>query len=122
MTAPLRMLVVDDDPDLRRSLHQQFTDEDFKVETAEDGEAALQMLSACDYDIVLLDLKMPRMDGATLLGEMKKLRKHPRVVILTIVDDLKRAIECTKLGANDYVTKPYDPEELLHVVIKVLSS
>jgi DNA-binding response OmpR family regulator len=116
------MLCVDDSEELRRSLMQQFTMEDFDVDTADDGDVALEKIKANQYDIVLMDLKMPRMDGKAVLVEMKKLSKYPYVIMLTGVDDLSVAHECVKLGAKDYVQKPYDPEELLHIVIKVLGS
>ena len=122
MATHLKMLVVDDEPALRQSLFNQFTDEGFVVEMANDGDVALDMIKNNHYDIVLLDLNMPRMNGMTALIEMTKLDRYPHVVVLTIVDDAAKAIECVKLGASDYLTKPYDPEELLHVVIKVLSS
>ena len=118
----MRMLVVDDEEGLRSSLVHQFTEEGFEVEMAEDGDIALAMMERAKYDIILLDLKMPRMDGMTVLREMKKLHKSPHVIVLTIVDDLSKAQESVKLGADDFITKPYDPEELLHIVIKMLSS
>lgn len=116
------MLCVDDNADLRTGLEQQFRAEDFDVETAEDGVIALEKIKNNTYDIVLLDMKMPRMDGMTVLKEMRKLNKYPHVVMLTGVDDVPTAIECVKLGAKDYISKPYDPEELLHVVIRVLGT
>jgi DNA-binding response OmpR family regulator len=122
MATHLKMLCVDDSEDLRKSLTHQFTMEDFDVETADDGDVALEKIRANHYDIVLMDLKMPRMDGKAVLMEMKKLSKYPYVIMLTGVDDLAVAHECVKLGAKDYVQKPYDPEELLHIVIKVLGS
>jgi len=122
MATHLNMLVVDDEPDLRQALSTQFTEEGFVVDVAEDGDVALEKIGKNRYDIVLLDLNMPRMNGMKVLTEMKKLNKYPHVVVLTIVDDLAKARECVKLGASDYLSKPYDPEELLHVVIKVLSS
>jgi DNA-binding response OmpR family regulator len=122
MATHLNMLVVDDEPELRQALLNQFTEEGFAVDTAEDGDVALGKIGKNRYDIVLLDLNMPRMNGMTVLTEMKKLNKYPHVVVLTIVDDLAKARECVRLGASDYLSKPYDPEELLHVVIKVLSS
>ncbi len=118
----LKMLCVDDNEDLRKSLTSQFENEDFDVETAEDGVIALEKIKANHYDIVLMDLKMPKMNGKTVLEEMKKFNKNPYVIMLTGVDDLAVAHECVKLGAKDYVQKPYDPEELLHVVIKVLGA
>ncbi len=65
---------------------------------------------------------MPRMDGMTVLKEMRKTGKNPHVIMLTGVNDVPTAMECVKMGARDYISKPYDPEELLHVVIKVLGS
>ena len=118
----MKMLCVDDNLELRNSLAQQFINEGFEVETAEDGMIALEKIKANQYDIVLLDYKMPKMDGKGVLLELKQLTKNPYVIMLTAVDDLTTARECVKLGAKDYVSKPYDPEELLHVVIKVLGS
>lgn len=118
----LKMLCVDDQAELRNSLAQQFKMEDFDVETAENGEVALEKIKNNNYDIVLMDLKMPKMDGMTVLKELKKITKYPYIIMLTGVDDIQIAHECVKLGAKDYVQKPYDPEELLHVVIKVLGS
>jgi DNA-binding response OmpR family regulator len=120
MSHNLKMLCVDDNKDLRHNLEQQFTAEDFDVDTASDGDEALERIKQKDYDVVLLDLKMPRMDGMTVLKEMKKLSKYPQVIVLTAVNEVPTALECIKLGARDYIAKPYDPEELLHVVIKVL--
>ena len=122
MSPNLKMLSVEDDAELRQSLHQQFTAEGFEVDGAEDGDIALEMLKHKQYDVVLLDLKLKRMDGKAVLKEMKKINAYPHVIVLTAIDDVKTALECIKLGAEDYISKPYDPEELLHIVIKVLSA
>ena len=122
MAHHLKMLCVDDNPQLRSSLEQQFLNEDFEVETADDGDVALEKIKNQDFDIVLLDLTMKRMSGMEVLKELKKINKHPYVIMLTGVDDVQTAIDCVKLGAKDYISKPYDPEELLHIVIKVLGS
>ena len=122
MSHHLKMLCVDDIEELRNSLEQLFKAEDFDVDTAEDGVIALEKLKNSVYDIVLLDLMMPNMDGMAVLKEMKKNPVFPRVIMLTAVDDVSIALECVKLGAKDYISKPYDPEELLHTVIKVLGS
>lgn len=122
MKTHLKMLVVDDNADLRSNLAQQFMAEDFDVDTAPDGEEALDKIGKGNYDIVLLDLKMPGMDGMEVLREMKAINKNPHVIMLTAVADVATAQECVKLGAKDYVSKPYDPEDLLHIVIKVLGS
>jgi DNA-binding response OmpR family regulator len=122
MVHHMKMLCVDDNDDLRNNLAQQFLNEDFDVDTASDGQMALDMIGKNQYDIVLLDLKMPRMDGVTVLKELKKINKYPHIIMLTGVDDVQTAIECVKLGAKDYIQKPYDPQDLLHIVIKVLGS
>jgi DNA-binding response OmpR family regulator len=118
----LKMLCVDDNEQLRTNLQQQFLAEDFDVDTAENGEIALEMIKANHYDLVLLDMKMPKMGGMEVLREIRKFDKNPHVIMLTAVDDVPTAMECVKLGAKDYISKPYDPEELLHIVIKVLGS
>lgn len=122
MNHNLKMLCVDDNEELRTNLAQQFINEDFTVDTANDGEMALEKIKSNHYDIVLLDLKMPKMDGLTVLKELKKINQNPHVIMLTGVDDVPTAIECVKLGAKDYIQKPYDPQDLLHIVIKVLGS
>ena len=122
MSTHLKMLCVDDNADLRESLADQFKMENFDVDTAEDGDIALEKIKNNHYDIILLDVKMPRMDGMTVLKKMKTLNKNPHVIMLSAVNDVPTAMECVKLGAKDYISKPYEPEELLHVVIKVLGS
>lgn len=118
----MKMLCVDDNADLRTGLKEQFELEDFNVDTASDGVEAIEKIKQNHYDIVLLDVKMPKMGGLEVLKEMKDINKYPHVIMLSAVDDVPTAIECMKLGAKDYISKPYDPEELLHVVIKVLGS
>lgn len=118
----LKMLCVDDKQDLLEALAQQFSNEDFDVDTADDGDIALQKILEGHYDIVLLDIKMGRMDGLTVLQELKKQNKNPYVIMLTGVNEVAIAEECVKMGAKDFVSKPYDPEELLDIVIKVLGS
>ena len=117
-----RMLCVDDNKELLAHLVEQFTYEDFDVDTAEDGEVALKKILENDYDIVLLDMKMPKMGGMEVLQELKKFNKNPYIIMLTGVNEVSSAEECVKLGAKDYISKPYDPGDLLDVVIKVLGS
>ena len=118
----MKMLCVDDNEELRNNLAQQFINEDFDVETASDGRMAVEMIAKNQYDIVLLDLKMPNLDGVGVLKELKTINKYPHIIMLTGVDDVQTAVECVKLGAKDYIQKPYDPQDLLHIVIKVLGS
>ncbi len=122
MKTHLKMLCVDDNAELLENLAQQFIAEDFDVDTAVDGVDAVEKIAAKQYDIILLDLTMPRLDGMGVLREIKAMGKNPHVIVLTALAEVSTAQECVKLGAKDYISKPYDPEDLLHVVIKVLGS
>lgn len=122
MKTHLKMLCVDDNAELLENLAQQFIAEDFDVDTAVDGVDAVGKIAAKQYDIVLLDLTMPRLDGIGVLKEIKAMGKNPHVIVLTALAEVATAQECVKLGARDYISKPYDPEDLLHVVIKVLGA
>ncbi len=116
------MLVVEDHDDMRAALTEQFREENFSVDAVDDGVPALERIRKKQYDIVLLDLKLKQMDGLELLKQMKAIQRLPKVVVITAVDSVPVAIECVRLGAKDYISKPYDPEELLHVVIRALGS
>ncbi len=122
MPRNFRMLVVEDDKDMRTGLVQQFETEGFTVDTADDGIPALKKIQKNHYDIVLLDLKLPRMDGLRLLEKMKHMQRIPKVIVITAVNLLSTAEECARLGATDFISKPYDPEELLNIVMRTLSS
>ena len=115
------LLVVDDSPELRQSIRNQFSEEGFVVDEASDGEAALAMILKTDYDVILLDLRMPRMDGKQVLREMKRHHKTSHVIIVSVTDDALSMDECRRLGAIDYLTKPYEPDELMKVIIQSLS-
>ncbi len=116
-----RLLYVDDEESLRAVVKTQLTLDGFEVETAEDGDVALEILRQNSFDLVLLDIRMPRMDGIEVLKQMRRHNIRPRVIMLTALDDLSIAIQSMKLGANDYVTKPYDIEKLLGCINRVLA-
>ncbi len=118
----LKILCVDDDNDLRTTLRLLFEAEDFEVDTAEDGVIALEKLKKNLYDLVLLDIAMPNMDGIAVLKEMKKTSPLPHVIMLSGLHDASVVKECITIGAKDYISKPYNPEDLLHTVIRVLSA
>lgn len=117
----IRMLVVDDDKDMRSSLADQFESEGFVVDMADDGIPALTLIQQRPYDIILLDLQMPRMGGLGLMKELHLRSTIPNIIILTASNSLLKAVECVKLGAKSYLLKPYDPEELLALVRKTLA-
>jgi DNA-binding NtrC family response regulator len=115
------VLVVDDEDALRTVLSSELINEGYEVRSAADGDEAISELEKNAYDMVLLDIKMPRMNGFEVLKHLKQ--KHPKtkVVMLTGFADLKNAIESKKLGADDFVSKPYDLVDLLTTIERVLS-
>ena len=114
-----KILVVDDELSLRDSLKEWLEEEGFTTGTAESGEQALDMLAAQDYHLMLTDIRMPRMDGVTLLNEAKKAHPDLAVVMMTAYATIDTAIEAMKQGALDYLVKPFDPELLMPKVIKI---
>ena len=116
-----RVLIVDDERALRMLVTMELEGEGYQVKTAEDGDEALAILLKEAFDLVILDIRMPRMNGLSVLREMKSKDIRPRVVVLTGVDDLEIAIQAMRLGANDYVTRPFDSGTLLASIRCVLT-
>lgn len=116
-----KILVVDDEDSLRTVLSTELASEGYDVGTAADGDDAITEMEKKVFDLVLLDIKMPRMNGFEVLKYVKD--KHPRtkVIMLTGFADLKNAIESKKLGAEDFVSKPYDLVDLLTTIERVMS-
>jgi DNA-binding NtrC family response regulator len=115
-----KILIVDDELSVRQSLREWFLEDGWAVTTAENGNAALQLMDDGPYDIVLLDLKMPGMDGITVQKRIRELDKDACVIILTAFASVETAVEALKLGAFDYVTKPVDPDDLSNLVRNAL--
>lgn len=105
------VLVVDDDPVTREMLSGSLRGQGHTVTTAVDGRAALDLVRSERFDVVLLDVLMPEMDGYAVLEQMKgdEGLRHIPVVMVTSVDDLDSAVRCIELGADDYLSKPIDP-------------
>jgi DNA-binding NtrC family response regulator len=116
-----RILVVDDEESLRTVLCGELSSEGFDVKSAGDGDEAIAVLNKEAFDLVLLDIKMPRVTGFDVLKHVKEKRPATKVVMLTGFADLKNAIESKKLGAEDFVSKPYDLVDLLTTIERVLS-
>jgi DNA-binding response OmpR family regulator len=121
MSAQTRLLYVDDEDTLRLLVHDQLEGEGFAVSTADDGDTAIEDLKKNSYDVILLDIRMPRMSGIEVLKFIKAEKITSRVIVLTAVDDLSVAIEAVKNGANDYLTKPYDLNGLLTSIRRVMA-
>ncbi len=115
-----KILIVDDELSVRQSLRDWFLEDGFEVETATDGNAALEKMNAGPFDIIVIDLKMPGMDGITLQKRVKDIDKNAAVVILTAYASVETAVEALKLGAFDYVTKPVDPDDLSNLIRNIL--
>ena len=116
-----KILVVDDEDALRTVLSGELISEGYEVRTASDGDEAMSGLQKEPFDLVLLDIRMPRVSGFEVLKYVKE--KHPKtkVVMLTAFADLKNAIESKKLGAEDFISKPYDLVDLLTTIERVLN-
>jgi DNA-binding NtrC family response regulator len=112
-----RLLVVDDERNLRLVVEKEMTRQGHDVACAEDGEAAWSALETQDFDVVLCDINMPRLDGLGLLRRIReRLQNPPEVIMLTGQATVESAIEAMKLGAYDYLTKPYRIGELSALV------
>ena len=111
-----RVLVVDDEKFIRDILADFLGMEGYMVRTAEDGQAALAELGRQHYDLVISDLKMPRMGGLELLEEVARTDPHAITVIMTGFGTVETAIDAMKRGAYDYILKPFKVEEVIHIV------
>jgi two-component system, NtrC family, response regulator AtoC len=115
-----QILVVDDEPNLRRVLGAQLMRDGYDVHTAEDGEQALQTLQEHHIDLVITDLRMPKVDGMQLLRRAVALDAELPVIMITAHATVDNAVEALKTGAFDYITKPFDQAEVRVVVGKAL--
>ena len=121
MSNPHSILVVDDEEALRTVLSSELASEGYQVESAGDGDEAISIIEKKQFDLVLLDIKMPKVDGFEVLKFIKKSFPAIKVIMLTAFADLKNAIESKKLGAEDFISKPYDLVDLLTTIERVLS-
>ncbi|MEV1173559.1 response regulator transcription factor [Nonomuraea sp. NPDC049784] len=113
MSEPARLLVVDDEPALREALQSSLEFEGYKVVTANDGQAALDALALEPYDAVLLDVMMPRLDGLTACRRLRASGNHIPVLMLTARDAVGDRVSGLDAGADDYLVKPFELDELL---------
>jgi len=117
---PRTILVVDDEKNLRLTLTEALAPLGYEVRTAANGREALAELSRGGVGLVLLDLQMPEMDGMTLLRQLAEVSPESRVIILTAHGTIADAVEAIKLGAVDFLQKPFAPDELRTLVAQVL--
>ena len=108
----MKILIVEDEPDLRETIRISLLKEHFVVETAADYFSALDKVNDYDYDCILLDIMLPGGSGLDLLRELKRLRRSDSVLIISAKDSLDDKVEGLELGADDYLTKPFHLAEL----------
>ena len=111
-----RILIVDDEEIVRRSCLRILGDSDYEVEAVQDGLEALRKIEASDYDVLILDIMMPNIDGLEVLRRAKETHPDIDIIMITGLSQIETAVRAMKLGAFDYLPKPFDPDELKLVV------
>ena len=109
----MRILIVEDEPNLLAQLQQRLKEAGYVVDTAADGEEGLYFGREYDYDAAIIDLGLPKLDGMDLIGELRKLNRDFPVLVLTARSHWQDKVEGLEAGADDYLTKPFQTEELL---------
>lgn len=115
------ILVVDDDVVTCQVLSQELTQSGYTTHWVTNGNDAIDYILSKPVDIMLLDLRMPDIDGLQVLRELEKTKPRTKTIVLTGYGDFKGAVEATRLGASDFINKPYDLDELLISIRKVLT-
>ena len=116
MARKISILIVDDEESVRDSLYNWFIEDGYRVECAENARKALNILEANQFDIILADIKMPGMDGLEMLRRIKAHKQDAIVIVMTAFATVDTAVKALKDGAYDYVTKPFDPDDLTHLI------
>ncbi|HEY7516549.1 MAG TPA: response regulator, partial [Vicinamibacteria bacterium] len=116
-----RVLIIDDEEEVRSSIKMIFEYEGYECILAANGQAGLKIAEKEEPDLVLLDIKMPQMDGMEVLKRLKSEENSPPVVILSGHGNVKTAVEATKLGAFDFIEKPPESDRILLVARNALS-
>ena len=116
-----RVLVVDDTKNIRLLLTKCLEHEGYQVETASDGQEALDMFRKDRYDLAFLDIKMPRLSGTEVLKSIREMGIGTPVIIITAYATVKNAVECTKLGAVTYLQKPFTAEKIRIVLSELMN-
>src|ERR1051325_9878563 len=115
-----KILIVDDELVVRDSLGKWFTSEGYTARPASGAREALEVIQQTEFDIALIDIKMPGMDGMELQARLREADPDLTVIIMTGYAAVDTAVQALKLGAYDYITKPVDPDELSHLVANAL--
>lgn len=116
MEKKISILIVDDEESVRDSLYSWFAEDGYNVQCAVNAKEALAILESGNFEIIITDLKMPGMDGLELLQRIKALNKDSIIIVMTAFASVDTAVKALKEGAFDYVTKPFDPDDLSHLI------
>ena len=116
MAGNISILIVDDEESVRDSLYNWFIEDGYDVDCAENAKKALSILESKNFDIILADIKMPGMDGLEMHRRIKSLNRDSIVIIMTAFASVDTAVQALKDGAYDYITKPFDPDDLSHLI------
>ena len=119
MIQSMRILVVDDEEPIREALTAWLHKDGYQVSMAESGQTALGCVEDSPFDLYLVDIKMPGMDGIELLGRVKEMQPEANVIMITAHGSIQTAVEAMKRGACDYICKPFDPDELSLMIERV---
>jgi len=114
----IKLLLVDDEKDFIESLSERLQLRDFDVKTALNGDDAIKLVGENEFDVIILDVKMPGKSGIDTLKEIKNINQLSQVIMLTGHATVESAIQGMKLGAYDYIMKPTDTEELIKLINK----
>lgn len=115
-----KILIIDDEKNIRMTIRQCLDESDYQVDVAVNGEEGFSMLKNNAYDLALLDIKMPGISGLELLKKMRDNQIKTAVVMMTAYGTIERAVEAMKLGAIDFMSKPFTPDEIRKVVETVI--
>lgn len=119
-----RILITDDEANIRLMLRTSLESEGYDIDEAADGQQAMETLAEQHYDLMLLDLNMPVLDGMRVLEQLKDVPadQKPRVVVLTAYGSIPAAVKATRLGALDFIEKPLSPDDLRKIVADALAA
>jgi DNA-binding response OmpR family regulator len=116
-----KILVTEDDEKMRNGLVELLKEQGYSVDSAQNGQIGLEMIKETDYDIVLSDLIMPVMGGMELLRNIKQIKPDTSIIFITGFGTIENAVEAIKVGASDYITKPFKIDEVESKIKKVLA-
>jgi len=115
------ILIVDDEKNIRMTLSQSLESLGVEMDAAGSGEEALAKLKERDFGLILLDIRMPGMDGMEVLRQVREVRPDIRIIMITAYGTIESAVEAMKLGAADFLQKPFDPDEIRELVSRVMN-